>query len=109
RGRGGGVPSPPGAPCGGAPPRALSETPNGRDKAALVPTSLLGSRQYIGGLTIRSVPSVVSVAFAFFVTAYLQNVEAFTPAETGIRLLPLVVAAALVPSLASRLMERAGA
>jgi branched-chain amino acid transport system substrate-binding protein len=79
-----------------------------RHDEPLIPKRLLTQRQYLGGLVIRSIALLLMIGFSFFITAYLQNVESFSPGEVGLRLLPFVIVGVAVPPLTGRMVDRSG-
>lgn len=78
-----------------------------RARQPVLPLRLFASRERVGGYLGRMLFVGAIVGFFFFTTLFMQGVLGFSPVQAGLGFLPMtvptLVAAMLVPALASRL------
>ncbi|QUR69363.1 DHA2 family efflux MFS transporter permease subunit [Mycobacterium spongiae] len=70
--------------------------------------SIFANRRFGSGILAVSSAHLALFGFIFVMTQYLQFVAAYTPFETGERLLPVALAAVVASVLAPRFVERLG-
>ncbi|WP_308207125.1 MFS transporter [Mycobacterium szulgai] len=71
--------------------------------------SIFADRRFTGGTIAIAAAALAMCGFVFVATQYLQFVTAYTPLQTGVRLLPLAFSVAAASVLAPRFAERFGA
>lgn len=79
-----------------------------RSPFPMLDLSIFADRRFAGGSIAVTACYLTLCGFVFVMTHYLQFVTAYTPLQTGVRLVPLAVSVAAASVVAPRLVQRWG-
>jgi EmrB/QacA subfamily drug resistance transporter len=79
-----------------------------RSREPMVDFRFFRSRSYLGTNLVAFIVSFAMLGMFFFITLYLQNVNGYSPLETGVRFLPSTLVVMAAGPIAGRLTDRIG-
>jgi EmrB/QacA subfamily drug resistance transporter len=77
-------------------------------RAPMVDFSFFRSRQFLGANVVAFIVSFAMLAMFFFLALYMQNVQGYSPLQTGVRFLPSTFVLIVMGPVAGRLTDRVG-